>query len=81
VSPDDASVEIAWPANKDAIHWDWHVCHTFYIFTPTSNVGPNAHIWEGNDPPPNLPPPNGPLFCTPRGGLFIVGPICDEIGQ
>ena len=30
------------------------------------------------DPPPPPPPPHP--FCTPRGGLFIVGPICDEIG-
>lgn len=83
VSPHDQSIDVAWPPpNKDAIHWDWSVCHTFYIFTPTSNVGADTHIWEGNDPPPNLPPrPNGPVFCTPRGGLFIVGPICDEIGQ
>jgi hypothetical protein len=35
-----------------------------------------AHSDPG-DPPP--PPPAHP-FCTPRGGLFIVGPICDEIG-
>jgi hypothetical protein len=32
---------------------------------------------DPGDPPP--PPPPHP-FCTPRGGLFIVGPICDEIG-
>ncbi len=36
------------------------------------------------DPPPPPPPPPSPEpphpFCTPRGGLFIVGPICDEIG-
>jgi hypothetical protein len=30
-------------------------------------------------PPP--PPPPGQPFCTPRGGLFIVGPIYDEIGH
>ena len=28
---------------------------------------------------PRAPP--GQPFCTPRGGLFIVGPICDEIGH
>jgi hypothetical protein len=35
-----------------------------------------------DDPDPNIPPPPPPPtpFCTPRGGLFIVGPICDEIG-
>jgi hypothetical protein len=32
---------------------------------------------DQGDPPP--PPPPHP-FRTPRGGLFIVGPICDEIG-
>ncbi|MGA8328658.1 MAG: hypothetical protein WB777_05130 [Mycobacterium sp.] len=35
-----------------------------------------AHTDPGDPPPP--PPPHP--FCTPRGGLFIVGPICDEIG-
>jgi hypothetical protein len=35
-----------------------------------------AHSDPGDPPPP--PPPHP--FCTPRGGLFIVGPICDEIG-
>jgi hypothetical protein len=45
---------------------------------------PNAHntFAMTDDPDPNVPPPPPPPapFCTPRGGLFIVGPICDEIG-
>jgi len=35
-----------------------------------------AHADPSEPPPPPAPHP----FCTPRGGLFIVGPICDEIG-
>jgi hypothetical protein len=33
------------------------------------------------NPPPPPPTADAPHpFCTPRGGLFIIGPICDEIG-
>jgi hypothetical protein len=51
---------------------------------PPSAWAPNAHntFAMTDDPDPNIPPPPPPPtpFCTPRGGLFIVGPICDEIG-
>jgi hypothetical protein len=51
---------------------------------PLLTWAPNAHniFAMTDDPDPNIPPPPPPPtpFCTPRGGLFIVGPICDEIG-
>jgi hypothetical protein len=51
---------------------------------PLPARAPNAHntFAMTDDPDPNIPPPPPPPtpFCTPRGGLFIVGPICDEIG-
>jgi hypothetical protein len=51
---------------------------------PLAAWAPNAHntFATTDDPDPNIPPPPPPPtpFCTPRGGLFIVGPICDEIG-
>ena len=52
---------------------------------PLAAWAPNAHSTFAmtDDPDPNVPPPPPPPptpFCTPRGGLFIVGPICDEIG-
>jgi hypothetical protein len=46
---------------------------------------PTDSWFSADIPPPELtpppPPPPGQPFCTPRGGLFIVGPICDEIGH
>ena len=33
----------------------------------------------GPAPAPLAPPPGMP-FCSPRGSLFIIPPICDEIG-
>ena len=52
---------------------------------PVAAWVPNAHntFAMTDEPDPNVPPPAPPPpapFCTPRGGLFIVGPICDEIG-
>ncbi|MFZ0714128.1 hypothetical protein [Mycobacterium sp.] len=51
---------------------------------PLSAWAPNGHntFATTDDPDPSVPPPPAPPtpFCTPRGGLFIVGPICDEIG-
>ena len=50
---------------------------------PARSWAPHAHNTFAitDDPDPNIPPPPPPTpFCTPRGGLFIVGPICDEIG-
>jgi hypothetical protein len=78
------------------IRWDMGVCHTYFnVKLGTGNVrmvglnGDPMDSWLSADvpppevtpPPPPPPPPPGQPFCTPRGGLFIVGPICDEIGQ
>jgi hypothetical protein len=78
------------------IRWDVGVCHNYFIVPmSTGNVpmvdfrGNSTDSWYSADiPPPELtpvppppPPPPGQPFCTPRGGLFIVGPICDEIGN
>lgn len=78
------------------IRWDMSVCHNYFIAPHFSgNVpmvdfrGNPVQSWFSADipppvltpPPPPPPPPPGQPFCTPRGGLFIVGPICDEIGQ
>ena len=70
------------------IEWDMGVCHTWYIVPVGQGNVRFAGTTDGSfvaadvpapilTPPP--PPPPHP-FCTPRGGLFIVGPICDEIG-
>jgi len=79
-----------------SIRWDMSVCHAYFIAPMgTGNVpmvdthgNPSASWISADVPPPLLtpalpppPPPPGQQFCTPRGGLFIVGPICDEIGQ
>jgi hypothetical protein len=77
------------------LQWDMSVCHTYYI-VPVGTGDVRMVDLHGNPidsfisadipapvfapPPPPPPPPPGQPFCTPRGGLFIVGPICDEIG-
>ncbi|MGA8332135.1 MAG: hypothetical protein WB777_23025 [Mycobacterium sp.] len=38
-----------------------------------------APVYDPPPPPPPSPQPPHP-FCTPRGGLIIIPPICDEIG-
>jgi len=38
-----------------------------------------APVFNPPPPPPPSPQPPHP-FCTPRGGLIIIPPICDEIG-
>jgi hypothetical protein len=75
------------------IRWDMNVCHNYFIAPlGTGNVpmvdfrGNSSQSWFSAIPPPVYappppPPPPGQPFCTPRGGLFIVGPICDEIGH
>ncbi|MEI6253672.1 MAG: hypothetical protein WCP30_12770 [Mycobacteriaceae bacterium] len=72
------------PRPDGELNWDMTVCHTYYydwdVFTHSV-----AHYWEGPNmfptpiPPPPGPPPGTP-FCTPRGALIIIPPICDEIG-
>jgi hypothetical protein len=74
------------------LSWDWNACHDWYwnsegiVDVTTYTIYP----WSGTPrqiaPPPPLvapppPPPPGPRpFCSPRGSLIIIPPICDEIG-
>ena len=76
------------------IRWDMNVCHTWYMVPGIGNV-PMEDI-HGNPmdsfisadipapvlapPPPPAGPPPGSPFCSPRGALIIIPPICDEIG-
>jgi hypothetical protein len=75
------------------LSWDWNVCHDWYwnsegIVDVSTNM---IYPWSGTPhqigpppplaPPPPPPPPAAPHpFCTPRGALIIIPPICDEIG-
>lgn len=77
------------------IQWDMGVCHTWYYTSfGKGNVrmvdlkgnaldsfisadGPAPQLKPAYVPPP-LPP--GTPFCSPRGALIIIPPICDEIG-
>jgi hypothetical protein len=77
------------------MQWDMNVCHTYY-FVPagTGNVpmvyanGSTMDSFISADipqpelgpPPPPLQKPPGTPFCSPRGALIIIPPICDEIG-
>ena len=75
------------------IGWNMGVCHTWYMVpqgqgnvrlggsTKDSFVLADvpAPVWDQPPPPPPSPQPPHP-FCTPRGGLIIIPPICDEIG-
>ena len=74
------------------IEWNMGVCHTWYIVPfGQGNVrfaGTTMGVSCSADVPAPIfnaaataaaPEPPHP-FCTPRGGLFIVRPICDEIG-
>jgi hypothetical protein len=76
------------------IKWDMNVCHKwFHTAFGTGNVpmvypnGTPADSFISADivPPELTRPATPPLapgtpFCSPRGSLFIIGPICDEIG-
>jgi hypothetical protein len=75
------------------IEWDMGVCHTWYIvpvgqgnvrFAGSTNgsfVAADVPTPVFTPPPPPPPSPQPPHpFCTPRGGLIIIPPICDEIG-
>ena len=73
------------------IEWDMGVCHTWYVVpvgqgnvrfagsTDGSFVSADIPAPTFTPPPPPPPAPSHP-FCTPRGGLIIIPPICDEIG-
>jgi hypothetical protein len=78
---------------SQVLSWDWNVCHDWYwnsdgIVDVTTNI---IYPWSGAPrpatPPPVVPPasppqplPPGTPFCSPRGSLIIIPPICDEIG-
>ncbi|HEV7419759.1 MAG TPA: hypothetical protein VGO30_07930 [Mycobacterium sp.] len=77
------------------IQWDMGVCHTWYT-VPFGQGNVRMVDLHGNPldsfisadlpapiltpPPPPPPPPPGTPFCSPRGALIIIPPICDEIG-
>jgi hypothetical protein len=76
------------------LQWDMGVCHTWYeVPFGQGNVrmvdvrGNPVNSFVSADipapiftPPPSPPPPPPHPFCTPRGNLIIIPPICDEIG-
>jgi hypothetical protein len=77
------------------IQWDMGVCHTWYT-VPFGQGNVRMVDLKGNPldsfisadipapmltpPPPPPPLPPGTPFCSPRGALIIIPPICDEIG-
>jgi hypothetical protein len=76
------------------LQWDMSVCHTWYI-VPFGQGNVRMVDLKGNPldsfisadgpapiltPPPPPPPAPPHPFCTPRGALIIIPPICDEIG-
>jgi hypothetical protein len=82
------------PPGGQVLSWDPGVPHDWYwnsegIVDVSTNI---IYPWQGAPhpaaPPPQLgpppPPPAGPPpgtpFCSPRGALIIIPPICDEIG-
>jgi hypothetical protein len=77
------------------IQWDMSVCHTWYIvpfgqgnvrMVDLQGNAQRSFIYAGDPPPVLTPPPSPPPlppgtpFCSPRGSLIIIPPICDEIG-
>ncbi|WP_059016745.1 hypothetical protein [Mycobacterium sp. M26] len=77
------------------IQWDMSTCHTWYIvpfgkgnvrMVDLKGNALDSFIYAGAPPvltpapaAPSGPPPGTP-FCSPRGSLIIIPPICDEIG-
>jgi hypothetical protein len=76
------------------IRWDMSVCHTYFtvpfgqgnvpMIYPDGTAA-NSFISADIQPPELTAPPPRPLppgtpFCSPRGALIIIPPICDEIG-
>jgi hypothetical protein len=77
------------------IQWDMKMCHTWYE-VPFGQGNVRMNDIHGNPldsfisadipapefpmPPPLPTKPPGTPFCTPRGALIIIPPICDEIG-
>ena len=77
------------------IQWDMNVCHTWYIvpfgkgnvrMVDLKGIAQDSFIYADGPapmftaPPPPPGPPPGTPFCSPRGALIIIPPICDEIG-
>ncbi len=76
------------------LQWDMGACHTWYIVPfGQGNVRmvdlqgqPLDSFISADGPAPILTPPPPPPpapphpFCSPRGALIIIPPICDEIG-
>lgn len=82
------------PMGFENVQWDPTVCHVWYT-VPSGmgnvmvldrdgnpmNVGILADVPPPTlTPPPPPPPPPPHPFCSPRGALIIIPPICDEIG-
>ena len=82
------------PPGGQVLSWDWDVPHDWYwdsegIVDVSTNI---IYPWQGAPHPTAVPPqlglpappaaplPPGTPFCTPRGSLIIIPPICDEIG-
>jgi hypothetical protein len=79
---------------SQVLGWDDTVCHDWYwgsdgivdvstnTLWPWSGGGPRqaAPVPAFAPPPPPAPLPPGTPFCSPRGSLIIIPPICDEIG-
>ncbi|WP_101947802.1 hypothetical protein [Mycobacterium sp. 3519A] len=77
------------------IQWDMKMCHTWYT-VPFGQGNVRMVDLQGNPldsfisadipapefpmPPPLPTKPPGTPFCSPRGALIIIPPICDEIG-
>ncbi len=82
------------PMGFENVQWDPTVCHVWYT-VPSGmgnvmvldrdgnpmNVGILADVPPPTLTPPPAPPPPPPHpFCSPRGALIIIPPICDTIG-
>ncbi|HKV19153.1 MAG TPA: hypothetical protein VJR50_08970 [Mycobacterium sp.] len=79
---------------SQVLSWDWNVCHDWYwnsegiVDVNSSTIYPWSGVPHQVAPPPPpmgpapapLSPPPGMPFCSPRGSLIIIPPICDEIG-
>jgi hypothetical protein len=84
------------PPGGQVLTWDWNVPHDWYwnsegivdvttnTMYPWNGTGPRPAapppVPVGPPPPPLQGPPPGSPFCSPRGALIIIPPICDEIG-
>jgi hypothetical protein len=79
---------------SQVLSWEPNICHDWYwnsegiVDVSTSTIYPWSGVPHQVAPSPApmgpaaapLSPPPGMPFCSPRGALFIIPPICDEIG-